>query len=53
MKNKAQLKDGLKSGTYNFQAGRAYFEPPKNPLMFANSDACKKLQNRNRKNKRK
>jgi hypothetical protein len=51
IKNKAEVNKGIKAGKFNWMS-LGYFDlPAKDPLMFANSDELKKIQNRNRKNK--
>jgi hypothetical protein len=48
-KNKAEVNKGIKSGNFNYRAIGYFDLPAKDPLMFANSDELRKIQNRNRK----
>lgn len=51
MKNKALKKESFRSGS--FIEGKYYFMDTPDKLKFANSDKLQKIQNRNKKRKRK
>jgi hypothetical protein len=52
LKNKGSLKDNYRAGTLLIDMSSWHMNIKMDPLKFANSDELRKIQNRNRKNKR-